>query len=60
MTVADGLKVPLKDLTWHFVRHHVADILTVSEAEIVAAMQLIWKRLKIVMEPSSAVAWRQC
>jgi threonine dehydratase len=56
VTVADGLKVPLKDLTWHFVRNHVADILTVSEAEIVAAMQLIWKRLKIVMEPSSAVA----
>ncbi|MEH3064504.1 MAG: pyridoxal-phosphate dependent enzyme [Methylobacterium radiotolerans] len=56
VTVADGLKVPLKDLTWHFVRRHVADILTVSEAEIVAAMQLIWKRLKIVMEPSSAVA----
>ncbi len=56
VTVADGLKVPLKDLTWHFVRHHVEDILTVSEAEIVAAMQLIWKRLKIVMEPSSAVA----
>jgi len=56
VTVADGLKVPLEDLTWHFVRNHVADILTVSEAEIVAAMQLIWKRLKIVMEPSSAVA----
>ncbi|MDP4022082.1 pyridoxal-phosphate dependent enzyme [Methylobacterium sp. NEAU 140] len=55
VTVADGLKVPLKDLTWHFVRHHVAGILTVSEAEIVAAMHLIWKRLKIVMEPSSAV-----
>lgn len=55
VTVADGLKVPLKDLTWHFVRQHVKDILTVSEDEIVAAMQLIWKRLKIVMEPSSAV-----
>ncbi|WP_395543593.1 beta-hydroxyaspartate dehydratase BhcB [Neotabrizicola sp. sgz301269] len=54
-TIADGLKVPLKELTWHFVRNHVADILTVSEAEIVAAMELIWKRLKIVMEPSSAV-----
>jgi threonine dehydratase len=54
-TIADGLKVPLKDLTWHFVRNHVADILTVSEAEIIAAMELIWKRLKIVMEPSSAV-----
>lgn len=54
-TIADGLKVPLKDLTWHFVRNHVAEILTVSEAEIIAAMELIWKRLKIVMEPSSAV-----
>lgn len=54
-TVADGLKVPLKELTWHFVRNHVTDILTASEAEIVDAMKLIWKRLKIVMEPSSAV-----
>ncbi|WHQ72923.1 beta-hydroxyaspartate dehydratase BhcB [Methylorubrum extorquens] len=54
-TVADGLKVPLKDLTWHFVRSHVADILTASEEEIVEAMRLIWKRMKIVMEPSSAV-----
>lgn len=55
-TVADGLKVPLKDLTWHFVRNNVSDIHTASESEIVDAMKLIWKRLKIVMEPSSAVA----
>jgi threonine dehydratase len=54
-TVADGLKVPLKDLTWHFVKAHVTDILTASEDEIVDAMKLIWKRMKIVMEPSSAV-----
>ena len=54
-TVADGLKVPLKDLTWHFVSNHVSDILTVSEQEIVDAMRLIWARMKIVMEPSSAV-----
>ncbi len=54
-TVADGLKVPLKDLTWHFVSKHVSDILTVSEQEIVDAMRLVWARLKIVMEPSSAV-----
>ena len=33
-TVADGLKVPLKDLTWHFVKNHVTDILTASEDEI--------------------------
>ena len=54
-TIADGLKVPLKELTWHFVSRHVKDILTVSEDEIVAAMRLIWARMKIVMEPSSAV-----
>lgn len=55
VTVADGLKVPLKDLTWHFVQSHVTDILTTSEDEIIEAMKLIWKRLKIVAEPSSAV-----
>ena len=54
-TVADGLKVPLKDLTWHFVRNHVTDVLVATEEEIVDAMKLIWKRMKIVMEPSSAV-----
>jgi threonine dehydratase len=54
-TIADGLKVPLKDLTWHFVQRHVTDILTASDPEIVDAMKLIWKRMKIVMEPSSAV-----
>ncbi|WP_372834115.1 pyridoxal-phosphate dependent enzyme, partial [Pontibacterium sp.] len=54
-TVADGLKVPLKDLTWHFVSNHVTDILTATEEEIIDAMKLIWKRMKIVVEPSSAV-----
>ena len=54
-TIADGLKVPLKDLTWHFVSNHVTDILTATEEEIVDAMKLIWQRMKIVMEPSSAV-----
>ncbi|WP_367394228.1 beta-hydroxyaspartate dehydratase BhcB [Pseudomonas sp. X4] len=55
VTVADGLKVPLKDLTWYFVRNHVTDILTATEEEIIDAMKLIWKRMKIVVEPSSAV-----
>ena len=54
-TVADGLKVPLKELTWHFVRKYVADILTASEQEIVKAMRLTWARMKIVIEPSCAV-----
>ncbi len=55
VTVADGLKVPLKELTWHFVHNNVSDIFTASEQEIIDAMKLIWKRMKIVMEPSSAV-----
>lgn len=54
-TIADGLLVPLKDLTWHFVKNHVSEIYTASDAEIVDAMKLIWKHLRIVMEPSSAV-----
>jgi len=54
-TVADGLKVPLKDLTWHFVSNHVTDIFTASEQEIIDAMRLTWQRMKIVMEPSCAV-----
>ncbi|SEV91257.1 threonine dehydratase [Cognatiyoonia koreensis] len=54
-TIADGLKVPLKDLTWHFVSNHVTDILTASEDEIIAAMKLTWQRMKIVIEASCAV-----
>ena len=55
VTVADGLKVPLKENTWHFVSNFVSDVLTCSEQEIIDAMRLIWARMKIVMEPSSAV-----
>lgn len=54
-TIADGLKVPLANNTWHFVSNHVTDILTASEQEIVDAMKLTWAKLKVVMEPSSAV-----
>ena len=54
-TIADGLKVPLKERTWHFVSNHVTDILTASEQEIIDAMKLTWQRMKLVMEPSCAV-----
>jgi threonine dehydratase len=53
-TIADGLKVPLKERTWYFVQRYVTDILTCSEAEIVEAMKLTWKKLRVVMEPSCA------
>ncbi|MBK1635138.1 beta-hydroxyaspartate dehydratase BhcB [Rhodovulum adriaticum] len=55
VTVADGLKVPLKENTWHFVSNYVTDIFTASEQEIIDAMKLTWQRMKIVMEPSCAV-----
>ncbi|SMX25075.1 beta-hydroxyaspartate dehydratase BhcB [Boseongicola aestuarii] len=53
-TIADGLKVPLKENTWHFVSHFVTDIHTASEQEIIDAMKITWKYLRIVMEPSCA------
>ncbi len=54
-TIADGLLVPLKELTWHFVSNHVSEIYTASEQEIIDAMKLSWKHLRIVIEPSCAV-----
>lgn len=54
-TIADGLKVPLKELTWHFVSNYVTDVQTATEEEIIEAMRLTWQRMKIVMEPSCAV-----
>lgn len=54
-TIADGLKVPLKENTWFFVERYVSNILTASEKEIIDAMKLTWQRMKIVIEPSCAV-----
>ncbi len=55
-TIADGLKVSMRPRTWHFVSSYVTDVLLVSEQEIIDAMRLTWQRMKIVIEPSSAVA----
>lgn len=55
VTIADGLKVPLKENTWHFVNRHVSDIQTASEQEIIDAMKLTWQRMKIIIEASCAV-----
>ena len=54
-TIADGLLVPLKERTWHFVSNYVTDIYTASEEEIIDAMKVTWKHLRIVMEASCAV-----
>ncbi|WP_421830297.1 threonine ammonia-lyase [Larkinella sp.] len=54
-TIADGLMTSLSERTLGYIRHHVSDILTVSDAEIIAAMRLVWERMKIIIEPSCAV-----
>ncbi|HOU15095.1 MAG TPA: pyridoxal-phosphate dependent enzyme [Anaerolineae bacterium] len=54
-TIADGLRTFLGDVNFPIIREHVSAIVTVSEAGIIAAMRLIWERLKIIIEPSAAV-----
>ncbi len=55
-TIADGLKTQLGDKSFPIMQHYVDSIIRVTEDEIVRAMQFIWERMKIVVEPSSAVA----
>jgi len=54
-TIADGLLTSLGSLTFPIVLNNVDQIATVSEEGIVAAMRMIWERMKIIIEPSSAV-----
>jgi threonine dehydratase len=54
-TIADGLRTSLGDLTFPIIQQHVEQIVTVSEEAIIRAMRHVWERMKIVIEPSSAV-----
>lgn len=54
-TIADGLRAALSERTFAVLRRHVREILTVTETQIVAAMRLVWERMKLVIEPSAAV-----
>jgi threonine dehydratase len=54
-TIADGLLTSLGTLTFPIIQQHVEQIVTVSEAGIIAAMKFIWERAKIMIEPSAAV-----
>jgi len=54
-SIADGLLTSLGSKTFPVVKELVKDVVTVSDAEIVAAMRLIWEQMKIVVEPSGAV-----
>lgn len=55
-TIADGLKTQLGDQNFPIIQKHVEEIIRVTEEEIKNALKLIWERMKIIVEPSSAVA----
>jgi len=56
-TIADGLRGALSERTFTEIRRRVDDIVTVSEEAIIGAMRELWEVLKIVVEPSGAVAY---
>jgi threonine dehydratase len=55
ITIADGLRTNLGDKNFPIIKKYVDEIIRVEEQEIIAAMKLLWERLKVVVEPSSAV-----
>lgn len=54
-TIADGLLTSLGEINYAIISKNVDDIITVKEESIIAAMRLIWERMKLIIEPSSAV-----
>jgi len=55
-TIADGLRASLAPRTFAILRKHLDRILLVTEEEIISTARLVWERMKIIVEPSSAVA----
>ena len=55
-TIADGLRASLAPRTFAILRDNLERVLLASEEEIIAAMRTVWERMKIIIEPSSAVA----
>lgn len=56
-SVADGLLTTVGDKTFPIMQETVKKIITVSDVEIISAMRMLWERLKIIVEPSAAVAF---
>jgi threonine dehydratase len=54
-TIADGLTTAMSPMTFGVMREQADDVVTASESAIIAAMRLIWSRMKIIVEPSCAV-----
>ena len=55
-TIADGLRATLSEKTFSIIRDYVEEIITITEKEIIHAMRTVWERMKIIIEPSSAIA----
>jgi threonine dehydratase len=54
LTVADGLLTSLSDLTFSIIKKNVDEIYTANEDSIIECMLMVWERMKIIIEPSSA------
>jgi threonine dehydratase len=54
-TVADGLLTSLGTRNFPIIQEYVEAIWTVEDGAIIAAMKLVWERMKIIIEPSAAV-----
>ena len=54
-TICDGLRAQIGTITFPIIQEYVDDIITVSEDDIIAAMRLVWERMKIMIEPSSSI-----
>jgi threonine dehydratase len=54
-TLADGLRTQVGEITFPIIKEHVSEVLTVTEEQMIAAMKIIWERMKIIIEPSCAV-----
>jgi threonine dehydratase len=56
-TIADGARTPaLGKVTFPLVLAYVHDMMTVSDPELLDATLYLWERMKIVVEPTGALA----
>jgi threonine dehydratase len=56
-TICDGLRAIVGDINLQIMQAHRLQIMLVNDAETVAAMRLLWQRLKILVEPSCATVF---
>ena len=55
-TIADGARTGLCERTFKLIQQHVDDIVCVTDQELIETMYFLWERLKIVVEPTGALA----